>query len=317
MTVAFFKTRGVPCRYTLLFVLLIVSGFLTSSCSMVSDVKKSTKRVVRNFKSSDEKLSKKMGIALFEDAAKVSDGTYAQMIQAGLATAIGEECPHLRLMRQGHDGYPVELAGNGKLADGRVDILNLIAQGRKHGFDAIVCGRLLDIGSTEKKHGFLWFRDVAHFLQVQIIVAVYDMETGAKLLDENFGREIEVDVMAGADGVKNAHASEINAAVEEMLPAIGEKICDIISARAWHGFVILTENGKITISAGEQAGLKAGDELALFSGARTIDGAGDQQFMVPGLRSGKIRLTNVFPETSEAILVEGETPTEGDVVRAQ
>ena len=318
MTFEFFKTRGVLCRYTVSFVLLMAVVFLASSCSMVSNVKKSTKRVVRNFKSSDGKVSKKIGIALFEDAAKASDQNYAQMIQAGLATAIGAECPHVRLMLQGHDGYPVTLTGIGKLADGGGDVSSLVSQGRKHGFDAIVGGRLLNIGSTEKKHGFLWFKDTTHFLQVRIIVAVYDMETGAKLLDENFEREIEVDVMEGADLVKNAHGAEINAAVEEMLPAIGEKICDIISARPWHGFVVfLAEGGKITISSGGQAGLTAGDELALFSGARPIDGAGDQQFMVPGLKSGKIRITTVFPETSEAILVEGEAPKEGDVVRVE
>ncbi len=317
MTFEFFKTRGVLCRYTVLFVLLMAGAFLASSCSMVSNVKKSTKRVVRNFKSSDGKVSKKIGIALFEDAAKASDQNYRQMIQAGLATAIGVECPHVRLMLQGHEGYPVALAGIGKLADGRVDVLSLVSQGRKLGFDAIVGGRLLNIGSTEKKHGFLWFKDTTHFLQVRIIVAVYDMETGAKLLDENFGREIEVDVMEGAGLVKNAHGSEITAAVEEMLPAIGEKICDIISARPWHGFVVSSGGGKIAISSGAQAGLTAGDELALFSGARTIEGAGDQQFTVPGLKSGKIRITTVFPETSEAILVEGEAPKEGDVVRAE
>ena len=317
MTFEFFKTRGVLCRYTVLFVLLMAGAFLASSCSMVSNVKKSTKRVVRNFKSSDGKVSKKIGIALFEDAAKASDQNYRQMIQAGLATAIGAECPHVRLMLQGHEGYPVALAGIGKLADGRVDVLSLVSQGRKLGFDAIVGGRLLNIGSTEKKHGFLWFKDTTHFLQVRIIVAVYDMETGAKLLDENFGREIEVDVMEGAGLVKNAHGSEITAAVEEMLPAIGEKICDIISARPWHGLVVSSGGGKIAISSGAQAGLTAGDELALFSGARTIEGAGDQQFTVPGLKSGKIRITTVFPETSEAILVEGEAPKEGDVVRAE
>ncbi len=315
----FFKTRGALCRYTLILVLLMAFGFLASGCSMVSGVKKTTRKVVRNFKSSDGHLSKKIGIALFKDGANFADWNYALMIQTGLATAIGEECPRLRLMRQGHDGYPGELSVIPRLADGRVDIFSLVSQGRKHGFDAIVDGRLLDIVSTEKKHGFLWFKDTTRFLQVQVIVEVYDMETGAKLLDEHFRREIEMDVDAtdAIDSAKNAYAPAISAAVEEILPAMGEKICDAISAGSWHGFVISAEGGKITISAGDQAGLKAGDELVLFSGSETIEGDGGQQFMIPGLKSGKIRITTVFPETSEAIIVKGEPAEEGDVVRAE
>jgi len=317
MIFKFFKTRGVPCRYALLFVLLTALGFLVSGCSVASSVKKGTNRVVRTFKSSDKKLFKKIGIALFEDAANLADKNYALAIQTGLATAIGEECPQLRLMRQGHKGYPEELSGIPKQANGRVDILGLIAKGRKHGFDAIVGGRLLSIGSIEKKHGFLWFRDTTRFLQVQILMEVYDMETGAKLLDESFGREIELDAMEATDSIKNAYGPAISDAVEEILPVMGEKICDVISVRPWHGFVLSTGGDKITISDGEQAGLKVGDELVLFSGAKIIEGAGGQQFMIPGLKSGKIRITTVFPEISEAILVKGEAAKEGDVVRTR
>ncbi|RLC33258.1 MAG: hypothetical protein DRH32_01525 [Deltaproteobacteria bacterium] len=312
-----FKIRGVFCRYILLFVLLTAFGFLVSGCSMVSDAKKKTSRIVRNFKSPDRNLSRKIGIALFEDEANLTDRDYAMLIQTGLATAIGEECPQLRLMRQGQKGYPRDLSVIRKPADGRMDIFSLISVGRKHGFDAIVDGRLLDITSTEKKHGFLWFRDTTRFLQVQILVEIYDMETGAKLLDETFRREIEVDAMNATDSFKNTYGPAISTAAEELLPVMGQKICDVISARAWHGFVVSTQGGKITISAGEKAGLKAGDELALFSGARTIKGQGGQQFMTPGLKSGKIRITTVFPESSEAILVEGEAAGEGDVVKTE
>ncbi len=317
MTFEFFKTRGVFYRCTLIFILLVAFSFLASGCSMVSNAKKGTKKIVRNFKSSDGKLSKKIGIALFEDAANLADRNYALSIQTGLATALREECPQFRLLRQGHKGYPVELSGFPKMADGKVDILDLIAKGRKYGFEAIVDGRLMDIGSTEKKNGILWFKDTTRFLQVHILVEVYDMETGAKLLDETFSHKIEIDAMDALDSVKKAYAPAISAAVEEILPIMGDKICDIISASAWHGFVSSTDGAKITLSAGEQAGLKVGDELALFSGAETIKGAGGQQFMIPGIKSGKIRITTVFPETSEAILVNGDAVKKGDVVRAR
>lgn len=317
MIFKFFRIRGVLCSYTFLFVLLTASVFFASGCSIGSSVKKGTKKIVRNFKSSDGNLSKKIGIALFEDAANFEDWNYAMIIQTGLTAAIGEECPKLRLVRQGHEGYPVELSGSPKSPAGTVDVFRLISEGRKYGFNAIVDGRLLDIVPTEKKQGFLWFKDTTRFLKVQILAEVYDMETGAKLLDENFIREIEMDEMETTNSVKNAYAPAINSAIEDILPIMGEKICDVISAAFWQGFVVSTGGGIITISAGEQAGLNAGDELALFSGAEIIEGYGGQQFMVPGPRNGKIRITTVFPETSEAILVKGEPAEEGDVVRTE
>jgi hypothetical protein len=56
-----------------------------------------------------------------------------------------------------------------------------------------VTGALISISGNQKKKGLLWFKDTHEYVQVQVAIAIYDTETGAMILDENFMHEVEVE----------------------------------------------------------------------------------------------------------------------------
>lgn len=298
-----------------LFLLLCFNS--VTGCSTVSSIEKSTKRIVRDFRAPDNDLKKRIGILSFENKTPLLDNDVKQKFLGILSETISSSCPNIILEKPGDPGYPDDLTSAPKTKFGWIDNLAMAKTGRQLGLNAIVTGAFITVTPNKKKQGILWLKDTHYYVQVRIASEVYDTETGAKLLDESFVHEIEVDEM---DLESIQAGSEINALiVDEAFGAIadkmGEKICNAIVFQSWKGFIASIDSDKIFLNFGENIDLKIGDLFDVYDSSSIFEGMEGQRFFIPGLKTGEIKITAVHPDTAEAILVSGHDIQPGFCVR--
>ena len=119
--------------------------------------------------------------------------------------------------------------------------------------------------------------------------------------------EIEVDEM----DLESIHADhEMNSLIVDeafgtIADKMGETICNAIVFQPWKGFIASIDSDKIILNFGENIGLKIGDLFKVFDSSRIFEGLEGQRFFKPGFKTGEIKITAVYPDTAEAILVSG------------
>jgi hypothetical protein len=224
-----------------------------------------------------------------------------------LSDAIASSCPNILLEKPGDPGYADDLKRVPRTRSGWIDNLALAKTGQQLGLNAIVTGTLISVTPNKRKQGIWWFKNTHYFVQVRIATEVYDTETGAKLLDESFVHEVEVDEM---DLESIRVDSETNAlimgeAFRAIADKMGEKICNAIVFQPWKGFIASIDSDKIFLNFGENIGLKIGDLFDVFDNSSIFEGLEGHRFFKPGHKTGEIKITAVYPDTAEAILVSG------------
>jgi len=290
---------------------------LTVGCSPFSTVKKTTKKITNVFNFSDENLKQKVGLALFENKTPITGLNFEEIFPDNLAETIKEECPAILLVKPGDAGCPDFLVELPRQASGRVDNLALAKTGKQLGYNAIVTGALIDIRTNNEESGFLWFKDTDSFIQVEIMVEVYDTETGAKLLDESYMDGIEVETSETEPSMAE-HTSDILAINEALLQVaniVGEKICESVSSQPWKGYIISIDGDKVALSSGSEAGLEVGQILEVYDSLKIIEGANSRRFFIPGLKTGEIKITAVHPDRAEAVSASGDVIWTGSTVK--
>jgi len=204
-----------------------------------------------------------------------------------------------------------------KLASEQIDNLVLAKTGRRLGLNAIVTGSLMDISANKETRGILWFKNTYNFIRFQIVVEVYDTETGAKIFDDSFDDEIQVDE-TDIDNLRTGNTNEIPALKDALLNAvipIGEKICDAVNIQPWKGYVFSSVEDKIIISSGKRSGLIFGDKLEVYDNESIFEGKDGRKFFIPGLKIGEIKITALYPDRAEATLISGKSIKVGSTVK--
>lgn len=296
---------------------------LTAGCSPFSTIKKTTltikkttKRITNVFDFSNENLKKKVGLALFENKTLISGLNFEETFPDNLATAINEACPDVLLVKPGEAERRDRLVELPRQASGRVDTLALAKAGRQLGYNAIVTGALIDLKTNTKKSGILLFKDTHYFIQVKIMVEVYDTETGAKLLDESYLDKIEVETTESEPGAEYTFdIPAINEALLNLANIMGEKICESVSRQPWQGYIVAINGDEVAISSGSEAGLNVGQILEVYDSLKIIEGANNQRFFIPGLKTGEIKITAVDPDRAKAVAVSGNVIWAGSTVK--
>ena len=288
-----------------LFLLLCLVSI--TGCSTVSSIEKSTKKMVRDFRAPDSDLKKRVGILLFENKTTLVNKNVGEKFIGDLSDAIASSCPNILLEKPGDPGYADDLKRVPRTRSGWIDNLALAKTGQQLGLNAIVTGTLISVTPNKRKQGIWWFKNTHYFVQVRIATEVYDTETGAKLLDESFVHEVEVDEM---DLESIRVDSETNAlimgeAFRAIADKMGEKICNAIVFQPWKGFIASIDSDKIFLNFGENIGLKIGDLFDVFDNSSIFEGLEGHRFFKPGHKTGEIKITAVYPDTAEAILVSG------------
>ncbi|MBW2405916.1 MAG: hypothetical protein JRF17_00985 [Deltaproteobacteria bacterium] len=299
-------------------ILFFLLGFISiKGCSTVSSLEKSTKRMVRDFKAPDSDLKKRVGILLFENKMDLANKDVEKNFIRDLSETIASSCPNILLEKPGDPGYPVDLTRVPRARSGWIDNMELAKTGRQLGLNAIVTGALITVTPNKKKQGVLWLKDTHYYVQVRIAAEVFDTETGAKLLDESFVNEIEVDEV----DLESIHADQrmnaiiANEAFEAIADEMGEKICNAIVFQPWKGFIASIDSKKVYLNFGKNIDLKIGDLFEVFDSSSIFEGLEGHRFFKPGFKTGEIKITAVYADTSEAILVSGHDIRSGFCVR--
>ena len=286
---------------------------LIAGCSFLPAIKK----IACDIKAPTGDLKKKVGITFFENRTFLAVNNFEKIFHVKLAESIKETCPDIIIIKPGDTGYPDQMAVPPKLASERIDNLVLAKTGRKLGLNAIVTGNLVDISGNKENKGILWFKNTYNFIRFQIIVEVYDTETGAKIFDYCFDDEIEVDEI-GLNNLRTGNANEIPDLTDALLNAvipIGEKICDAVSIQPWKGYVISSFEDKIIISSGKRSGLILGDKLEVYDNGNIFEGKDGRKFFIPGPKTGEIKITVLYPDKAEAAPISGKSIKVGSVVK--
>ncbi len=311
------STRSKYIIFTLCF--FLIAMFTIAGCSGFSNVKLATKiatdKIADKFKTSN--LTKKIGIGTFENRTIFAGHDIEESIQKNIVAAIEKKCPDIILEKPGDVGHTGFLEAPHKNSLGRIDNLVLARSGRELGLNAIVTGGLMDVREKQEERGLFWFKDVHNFIEIVIAVEVYDTETGAKLLNESYIYESEID-MTEVELIRENRPIEIptvNKAVVRATKILGEKICLAVLHSRWKGFIGSMSDNKIILASGSDVGLKSGDILEVNDNRMILNGANGEKFYLPGQKKGEIRLTAVFPDRSEAVAVSNNGIRTGDSVQ--
>jgi hypothetical protein len=295
------------------FLIMALTVLLTSGCSTFSSINTAAKRMVRDIKAPNDDLKKKIAITAFENNTSLIDKASEQRIFNDFIEALNVSCPDNILVKPGDVKYPGDLVKLPTLASGWIDTLALAEIGRRLGFNAIVTGALNDVIKKQERHGFWWFKYTNHFLEIHASVEVYDTLTGAKLLDRNVVHRVDIDVTDDMDmAVPIDLATSItNDILSKVATTMAEWVCSGIVLQPWHGYITSTEAGKVIVASGGVVGIEAGNVFEVFDGSKIFNGSEGQQFFVPGLKMGEIKITSVFPDRAEAVLTSGQNISEG------
>ena len=291
-------------RFRIIIIAWLIILFipLTAGCPSFSFMKKPTKGILFSFNRSNDAFKKKIGMASFENKSFLSNQVFEEIFQKNLLQTIQEECSNTLLVEPSDAECPNFLADPPRKPSGAIDNLSLAITGKLCGFNALVTGKLVYIKPNTTNRGFWLFKKPHHFASIRIDVAIYDVETAAKLIDEIFQREIKLDPseFESIVAAQKTGMPKINKALENFAEDIGDTIGDTISALPWTGFVVSVDGNKTTLSSGSKAGLAPGDILEVYDSGNIIEGSDDLQFFLPGPQTGKIKITSVQPDRSEA-----------------
>jgi hypothetical protein len=299
--------------------IVIAICFLFSFASLIAGCSFSPaiKKIAYDIKAPVGDLKKKVGITFFENHTFGTVNNFEKIFHIKLAENIKETCPDILIIKAGDTGYPDQMAVLPKHTSGRIDNIVLAKIGRKLGLNAIVTGSLIDISENKENRGILWFKDTYNFIRFQIVVEVYDTETGAKIFDDSFDDEIQVDKI-DLDNLKTGNANEMPVLNDAFLNAVipmGEKICDAVNIQSWKGYVISSVDDKIIISSGKRSGLILGDQLEVYDSGNIFEGKDSQKFFIPGSKIGEIKITALYPDKAEAALISGKSIKVGSTVK--
>jgi hypothetical protein len=290
---------------------------LITGCSTYCSMKKKTKRIIRDYKAPDEDLKKRVGIAFFINKTPfVGKGLEENFIK-DLVETIKTSCQDILVLEPYDPGYPDYLLNLPRKTSGLIDNFDLAKTGRYLGLNAVVTGALIDIRNHKKTRGILWFKTVHNFVQVQVMTEVYDTLTGAKLLDKSYTHEIQLDDIFydSIDRTGEISTHTINDALKFIAEDMGEQICDAIVLQPWKGYITSTFAEKVVISSGEEVGIAPGDIFEVYNCNGIFTGVEKHRFFVPGLKTGEIKITKVYPDRAEGVRFSGQNIEPGCSIR--
>ncbi|MDJ0802435.1 MAG: hypothetical protein QNI97_06165 [Desulfobacterales bacterium] len=280
---------------------------VTPDQSAVAPAATNTPETIRRTPLFKKTLRKKVAFLGFHSRAANVDEQTRSDLQAYVWPVFGRECrENMVIVRRGDADYPGALDSLMRDQFGRMNSFELITLARFSGLNAIVAGTIIDIRVANALSGVLWYKSPEGQLRVTIQVELFDAETGTKLFDHTYVREEEVEELepGAGENVRKEDLPVLEAILKSVAEEVGEDICDALEDQPWRAFISGIDGNRITLSAGQGAGLKPGNVLGVYN-SQIIDGLNNQQFFLTGEKVGRIQLLNVYPNRSEAILIEG------------
>ena len=106
----------------------------------------------------------------------------------------------------------------------------------------------------------------------------------------------------------------INDALKSIAADMGEQICYAVVLQPWKGYITSTFAEKIIISSGKNVGIKPGNIFEVYDSNGVFKGAEERKFFIPGLKTGEIKITAVYPDSAEAVCFSGQNIQPGSSI---
>jgi len=269
---------------------------------------------LRWVKSTDDDLIKKVGVHQVNNWSGYTAPDFETVQTRRLAELLQAETKDLIIIPPGTPEAPELLTRLPRTPENAIDNLEVALQARKAGLNALVVASLIDVRDRRQEKGLWWFKDVFDEIEMTINVEVYDSQTAAKILDERFIHRIEADMPLAMPGQPPASAlplQVIEEIEEKIWPDVVRRIVDEMVVIPWVGFIQTVSDAAVTLTAGAESGLEAGDVLDVFDSGRIIEGVGGGRFLVPGAIIGEIEVASASPGRIEARILSGDRITPG------
>ncbi len=292
-----------------------------SGCTTIKDTARGTARTVSDtsrkvtsaFTAAGTDIRYKIALIGIENQPAANPSIFPAVFQKTLAENLKSDCPECIV-----DAAVGEiLTSPPRLASGSIDGYALALLGRPRGLNFFVVGTLSDSRLTDEKTGFWLWKDTLYKIRAVLRVEVIDSATGTKALDETLSGEAVIDELQHQqllDGGPLPFA-EIEPILNRLLPEAGYRICTAIHAQPWQGFIVGTEESRITISSGSAVGLSPGRLLEVYGSGRVVESNDGRRFVQPGDRLGEARISSVSSDQAEAVLNQPIKPGPGATVR--
>ena len=299
------------------FLIIFSLSFLSAGCSIFPAGAKSDRNDI--LKLSGNNLTKRIALTKFENKSFIGEDEFEEIFQKNLFLKYEKACTGISIIKAEETGNNILSGKLPKNGSGRIDSFIIAEAGREAGMNAIITGTLIDIAGVEEKRGFLLFERSHSFARVDMIINVYDSATGTKIYEESIKQQIEIaeheyDALMGKTP---GCVLEFKDKITDALFLIGKSVCREIKKQPWQGFVISGQGGGITISSGENAGLKTGMVFDVYDAGKIISGADGQKFFMPGQKAGTVKITDVLRDKAEAAILTGSDVKTGSVIKTR
>jgi hypothetical protein len=234
-----------------------------------------------------------------------------------LTTAIQGASSELQLLTADGAGLPDFMAALPLSAD-PVNAATLANDGRQGGFNGLITTAVRNIHAVVGKSGIWWFRKTRYRLFFEVTLDLYDPFTGSKLISRLEEGSVKIDEAAYEDYKAGSVAGieALDEALVELAEALGESVAETLQTQPWQTSVVRVEGSRLFLSAGRQAGLNIGQQLAVVSGRRSLKGLNGETFIVPGNIIGRVVIVAVSDQAAEATAVAPGGIEAGDIAVA-
>ena len=310
---------GLICFTGVCFVFVSCStGYQGTVDKTKKTVSKTTKKLTRKIRFSDDDLQRIAAVIGFENKSLYRSQDFTLLFRKGIPEFLNDECDDVTVADSDDDENLKGFKKLPMLPSGQVDNFSLAIIGRELGLNAIVTGSLDDVGLLDELRGMVW-KDTHHLIQILVSVEVYTTETGAKILDQSFSRKVEIEELdyelMQSEG--KMILPDLNETLSDLIKEMGETICWAVEDQHWSGFIVAVDGDKIILSAGSRVGLEPGDEFEVFDTSRIIEGRDGQRFFYHGQKTGEIRIIEVEPNKAKAVIVSDKGIKTGNSVRVK
>lgn len=301
-------------RWTAIALLLIVAGgcsrWLGGGPGLPPPVKESAGAY-------DKRLKKRVGIVPFRIESIFGEAALKDFLQDNLLLALQKECPDSLFLSPADEDFPQALADLPLLPSGAIDNFAVAMTGRRFGLNAVLVGKIVSINVDEKASGFWFFRSSHYYVQVEILLALFDTETATKIYAKTLSRRMEVEE-PDAELIRTSNRIEshfVEPSLEEIIADANEDICTAVERQAWKSYILAAESDDILVGAGSRSGIQPGDVFTVYDTPQAIEGFGGHRYLPTGIPVGEIEIKTVSADAAQAAPLSGGGFKEGQVLR--
>lgn len=313
------KTKKTFSALFSLFSAVLFATFFFNGCGAFNNIKKSTQKIIPEFTSPDGDLKKKVAIAGLKNLVLSAKQDIGAAIDKSYHEVVSSSCSNIEFMKPGDPGFPDNLAQIPQTLSGKPDNIAIVQIGKKLGLSAVVSTQFLPVTVRKEDRGFFWFRKKQQIVWVNASLEIYDIETGAKFLDQAFTQQFKINETE-AEEISKGNVSSVPAvekAALKIIADIGKAVCKSVASQPWKGYIREVSKDALTFSAGSLSGLSTGRILHVYSSGTIIRGTEGQTYQMIGKKAGEIRVTSVFSDRVEAVGISGGGFQVGDVVKTK